>query len=170
MSSTALTEPEPGPCGPLLPSLPSGQCCLPQRFSQKTIEFSWTDLYECSFSYPRNLAVTVIGFLKPAHLTLRECLNYPGKLRGHPEDTQLFLCNVAQRVMTITIKGNSHLTLGSESPGARGHVVKICILCSVSIIAIYTRVESGGQRISRRRNSMFIPLQEDLVFLLWGYF
>lgn len=107
--------------------LPSGQCCLPQRLSQKTIELPWTDLYEYSFSYPRNLAVTVIGFLKPAHLTLQECQDYPGKLRGHPEDTQLSLCSVVQRTMAITIKGNSHLTLEYESPGVQGHVVKTSV-------------------------------------------
>lgn len=107
--------------------LPSGQYCLPKRLSQKTIELPWTDLYECSFSYPRNLAVTVIGFLKPTHLTLQECQDYPGKLWGHPEDTQLSLCSVVQRAMTITIKGNSHLTLDYESPGVWGHVVQISV-------------------------------------------
>lgn len=142
-------EPEPGLCDLPAPStfLPSGQCCFPQRLSQKTIELHWTDLYECSFNHPKNLAVNLIGFLKPAHLELWECQDNPGKWRGHLEDTQRSLFSVAQRAMAVTIKGNSHPKWDYERPDVQCHVMKISVSSVQCLLQRFTqgwRVEGRG--------------------------
>lgn len=92
------------------------------------IELLWTDLYECSLSYPRNSAVAGIRLLKPAHLAPQKFQDCPGKVRKHQEATHSAIpLQHGCRVTAITMKGNSHPALDYNSLGVQGHAVKISV-------------------------------------------